>query len=161
MCAALCTVGDTKIHQSELRSNYSNFLEMPPLTVASIAHLLFNIGSVFLSLGLTGLGVLCMVSPGTAATLYGLPSDNIPWVQVAGLRDLGLGLASISLYLFCPSAMRFYTLAILPIPAGDAYLTHVSGGTIDGFLSHSFGIVAIGTLAACAWLDPALKSKID
>ena len=136
---------------------------MPTLSVGSIAHLLFNIGSVCLSLGLSVLGICCMVDPATAATLYGLPSNNIPWVQVAGLRDLGLGLAAIALFLCCPSAMRFYTLAILPIPAGDAYLTHIHGGTLDGLLSHSFGIVAIGTLAACAWLDPALNpiSKMD
>ena len=131
----------------------------PP--IGFIAHLGFNVGCVCLSVGLLGLGVACMFAPEAAAQLYGIPADATgAWVQVAGLRDLGLGCTALALYCAQPSAMRVFAPTLLVIPVGDAALTFRYGSAFDA-LTHLVGTVAIAVLAACAWLDPALKPKLE
>lgn len=98
-----------------------------------------------------------MYDPSAAANLYGISvSSDIAWVQVAGLRDLGLGVASASIYRLEPRAMRVYAPTLLLVPLGDVILT-LKHGTVLGALTHCGGIVAIGILSICAWLNPELS----
>ena len=86
--------------------------------MATVARFLFNLGSMCLSLGLVSLGLVCMVAPGLAAELYGLPVESgraIAWVEVAGLRDLGLGITAFVLYVCEARTMRYFVLSLLPI----------------------------------------------
>ena len=105
-----------------------NFLMAISLSVTGVAHILFHVGSVCLSVGLTALGIMCWFAPSLAAEQYGIEPCRLPsgirseWVQVAGLRDLGLGLATLGLYLYEPRAIRIFVPAITCIPAGDALL---------------------------------------
>ena len=75
----------------------------PPLEGVRGAH---GIGL----LGLLSLGLVCCLSPAFAAEMYGLPlpSPNdamtLAWVRVAGLRDAGLGLAALALFVTQRSA---------------------------------------------------------
>ena len=136
---------------------------MSALGVGSVAHVLFVVGSCCLGVGLTALGIGCMVSPSTAAELYGIPRsvEQAAWVQVAGLRDLALGVAALALFVWERRAMRVYTLILLPLPIGDALLTLHHGGSPVGAATHLAGVCAVGTLAVCAWLDPSLKTKAE
>jgi len=123
------------------------------------ATLLRNLGACIMAFGLCALGVVCTVAPHEAASLYGLPvtnSGNVSWVLVAGLRDIGLGLATLALQLFEPRALRYYVPAILCVPIGDAVLTISQGGTALDAATHGLGTIAVAILAACAWLDQTL-----
>lgn len=127
-----------------------------------MAHLLFHVGIACLVIGLSCLGILSLVVPATAAILFGLPStgDAHAWVQVAGVRDVGLAAAALSLYAFDARCLRVFVPALLLIPVGDAALTITNGGTVEGALTHLFGTICIGVLAACAWLDPGLDMPV-
>lgn len=144
--------------------NFLRILMAISLSVTGVAHILFHVGSVCLSLGLTALGIMCWFAPGLAAEQYGIEPCRLPsgirseWVQVAGLRDLGLGLATLGLYLYEPRAIRIFVPAITCIPAGDALLA-LQHGTATGAAAHVFGIVALSILSASAWLDPSLHQK--
>ena len=155
------------------------------MSLADVAHFLFNLGSACLSMGLIGLGIGCLALPDASAEMYGLPTqEGAPWVMVAGLRDLGLGVAAVALFLLEPRAMRVFVPTLLIIvradsaeltlpalrpadarlpafaqPIGDALLTLKMGGTVVGALTHTGGVVCIGVLAVCAWLDPALSPR--
>ena len=136
------------------------------MEAARAAHLLRKIGAMCLSFGLIGLGVICSISPNDAAKLYGLPtlsdaSAVHAWVQVAGLRDFGLGCATLAISVSYPQALRVYAPTIAIIPIGDAYLTYAFGGSALDAAAHIFGTVAIGILSLCAWLDPALSASSE
>ena len=129
--------------------------------IAALAYYLFHIGAVCLSTGLSCLGALSMAMPSTAAELYGLaaPATNLPaiaWVEIAGMRDLGLGLCAHVLYMMEPRSLRYFCPMLILIPVGDAWLTLKNGGTTLGALTHFGGVVAIGILSLCAWLNPQL-----
>ena len=144
--------------------NFLRILMAISLSLTGVAHILFLVGSVCLSVGLTALGIMCWFAPGLAAEQYGIEPCRLPsgirseWVQVAGLRDLGLGLATLGLYLYEPRAIRIFVPAITCIPAGDALLA-LQHGTATGAAAHVFGIVALSILSASAWLDPSLHQK--
>ena len=78
--------------------------------ITSTAHLLVLIGSNCLAFGLLSLGLVCCLAPALAAEMYGLPlpspndATTLAWVRVAGLRDAGLGLAALALFMTQRSA---------------------------------------------------------
>ena len=130
--------------------------------VAQAATLLRNIGAMCLSFGLCGLGVVCVFAPHDASSLYGLPvkaGGDVSWVLVAGLRDFGLGLATLMLQVFEPSALRVFVPSIICVPLGDAALTILQGGTMLDAAMHGMGTIAVTILAVCAWLDPTLGRR--
>ena len=132
-------------------------------SVQRVAHVLFHIGTCCLVTGLSVLGLLSMRMPSIAAELYGLPvssTEAAAWVKVAGLRDFGLAIAAAAIYGFDARSLRVFVPTLLLIPIGDAVLTFTDGGTVPGALTHLGGVVCIGVLAACAWLDPALDAPV-
>ena len=83
----------------------------------------------------------------------------LAWVRVAGLRDTGLGVATIALLACHRPALRYFVPSILLIPLGDAALTW-SSGTVMGAATHLVGTFAVGVLCVCTWLDPTLSSTV-
>lgn len=134
-------------------------------TSQRVAHFLFLVGSLCLGGGLIGLGVLCLVHPHFAADTYGLPlhaSCATPtrtdegWVIVTGLRDLVLGMSTLALLTLQPGSMRVFTLMLLPLPIGDAFVAHAYGGSATSVATHALGSVAVAVLAGAAWCDSSL-----
>ena len=131
----------------------------PPPVIARAAHILFHIGTCCLMFGLTALGVMSILAPAFAGEMYGVRSSGDgAWVAIAGLRDIGIAACTLAIYMYEPRALRAFCPALLTIPIGDAMLTLKLGGTLLGALTHLGGVVAIGVLTACAWLDPALDA---
>ena len=131
------------------------------MKVAGLARVLFHVGCCCLATGLTALGVLSICAPTVAADLFGLPvpagsAAAASWVQVAGLRDIGLALGVFAVYRYEPRGMRYVGPTILAIPIGDAYLTLANGGTVQGALTHLGGTIAVAILCGCAWLNEEL-----
>ena len=140
---------------------------MTSAQLARVAHVLFHVGTFCLVSGLFSLGIISIEGPELASGLYGLPvktsscagTVSTAWVQVAGLRDVGMAASAFLLYICEPRALRYYVPTLLIVPIGDAYLTLINLGTTEGALTHLGGVFAIGALTACAWLDPALDAK--
>ena len=132
------------------------------MSVAEVAHFLTLLGSNIMGCGLILLGVACCIVPAAAAELYGVPvpaiGSSVAWVQVAGLRDAGLGIATLALAQFNRPALRIFVPAILLIPLGDAALTWSAGGRASDVATHLAGTVAVGVLSICTWCDPALST---
>ena len=140
-----------------------NFLATVParqlMNIAQAAHALRIIGALIMGTGLFALSAICLGRPRFASSMYGLPvgnAGNTDWVLVAGVRDLGLGIATLALQIFEPRALRVFAPAIMIVPAADAALTLARGGSAADAAIHALGTVAIGILSICAWLDPAL-----
>ena len=134
------------------------------MDVSDVAHLLTNVGAICLSVGLMALGVVSMLAPAMASALYGLPTTEAAWVQVAGLRDLGLGGCTLAVYVVEPRVLRVFLIPMLAIPVVDTLLavSHSRESSSDrthAALSHVAGTIAVAILTLCAWLDPALKRK--
>jgi hypothetical protein len=130
-----------------------------------VAHFLFVLGSWCLGGGLIAIGVLCLVHPHFAAEMYGLPlhascatpsRTDEEWVLATGLRDLALGIATLVLLALQPASIRVFTLALLPLPLGDAFLAHTYGGSGTSVATHALGSVAVAVLAGAAWCDSSL-----
>ena len=139
-------------------SGESTSVTMP--TVAELACFLRRLGANIQGLGLIALGLLCMVDPVFASKMYGLPTVHDEWVIVAGIRDAGLGLATLALHYFAPASIRIFAPAIMPIPVGDAAAVFFLGGEPSEAAIHLLGTVAIGVLSVCAWLDPSLDAPL-
>ena len=127
-----------------------------------IAHGLTILGSHILGLGLVLLGLVCFVTPRTAAAAYGLPlapaatSAESAWVLATGARDFGLGVATLSIATYELRAMRSLAPAILLVPFADALIVLSAGGNALDAAAHGFGVVCVAVLAVCAWMDPTL-----
>ena len=135
---------------------------MAPVDIGEAAHFLTLLGSNIMGCGLILLGVACCVAPTAAAEMYGVAAAGSPpaitWVQIAGLRDAGLGIATLALFAINRPALRVFVPAILCIPLGDAALTWSAGGSAIGVATHLAGTVAVGILCVCTWLDPTLSN---
>ena len=131
---------------------------MPP--VPEVASFLRRLGANIQGLGLVALGLCCVVNPVFASSLYGLPTVRNEWVIVAGIRDAGLGLATLALHYFAPASIRIFAPAIMTIPVGDAAVVFLLGGEPREAAVHLLGTVAIGILSVCAWLDPSLDTHL-
>ena len=130
--------------------------------IAAISRFLFHLGTGCLVFGLSVLGILSVALPLVASEMYGLPASDpsaTAWVSVAGLRDLGLAMAALALYLYEPRSLRAFVPTLLLIPIGDAILTLRLGGTVIGALTHLGGVFAISVLTACAFLNPDLDAR--
>jgi len=90
--------------------------------------------------------------------MYGLPiSDTAKgWMAATGLRDGGLGVTAIALFLLDRPALRIFVPTLLVVPLGDAVVTLQFGGSAIGAATHCLGAVAILLLAIFAWLDSTL-----
>lgn len=131
--------------------------------MVDIAHLLTVTGSIIMGCGLTALGLCCLVAPGFAAEAYGIPigpQDAVArsWVEVAGVRDFGLGVATLAVFFTAPRAMRTYAPSLMLIAGGDALVTYRSGGSFVGVATHLGGTACIAVLTVAAWLDAQLDA---
>ena len=134
---------------------------MPSMTVPEVAHFLRVLGANIMGLGLLALGCACLVNPIAASVMYGLPvTEDTRWVVVAGIRDAGLGAATLALHHQIPSSIRIFAPAIMGIPLADAAATFLLGGTVAEAAVHVVGTVCIGVLSLCAWLDPSLNEPM-
>ena len=129
----------------------------PPKTLADVAHLLRVLGANIMGFGLLALGLMCLVNPQAASVMYGLPAkEDVRWVVVAGIRDAGLGVVTLTLHNKLPVSIRILAPAMAGIPCADAAATFFQGGTAAEAAVHVAGTVCIGILSLCAWLDPTL-----
>ena len=137
------------------------------MDTASLAHLLYVVGSMCLGVGLCVLGVLCFFLPHTAAEMYGLPlqaecsapaRQDEAWVLATGFRDLFLGIITLALYLTQPQAMRVYTSCLVPLPLADALLALAYQAEPLAVATHLGGTFGVLVLAIAARCDPALDS---
>lgn len=152
-------VSATPHRSRRLRRRKHHSVQTMP-TVAELACFLRRLGANIQGLGLIALGLLCMVDPVFASKMYGLPTVHDEWVIVAGIRDAGLGLATLALHYFAPASIRIFAPAIMPIPVGDAAAVFFLGGEPSEAAIHLLGTVAIGVLSVCAWLDPSLDAPL-
>mmetsp|Transcript_148321 Transcript_148321/g.476286 ORF Transcript_148321/g.476286 Transcript_148321/m.476286 type:complete len:177 (-) Transcript_148321:94-624(-) len=126
--------------------------------IAWLAHLVRLLGTACLGFGLLGLGAASIVNPVMASAMFGLPvTTDLVWVQVAGVRDIALGLGTLAIWMFYRPALRIFTPVTLVVAAGDAVITMQSGGVFPSPFNHLFGVVGISVLSVAAWLDPTLK----
>jgi len=98
------------------------------------------------------LGGLCLLAPTSAASFYGLESDDpsaLFYVRAIGLRD-----AALALYLFglalagLRRALAVVALGTLIIPAGDMALLAISGaGEPVHYLLHAASFLCFAVLA--------------
>jgi hypothetical protein len=129
-------------------------------TISVASHFLVQLGSVVMAIGLIGLSIVCTVAPNTASEMYGLSlQDTSGWLAATGLRDFGLGVSTIALFVFDRPALRIFVPSLLIIPIGDAAITLLWGGSALGAATHLLGAVAILLLAVFTWLDPALDRR--
>ncbi|CAE7860709.1 Cdc16, partial [Symbiodinium microadriaticum] len=114
-----------------------------------------------LGIGLVGLGAGCLADPVSSSKMYGMPleasSPALSWVKVAGVRDICLGVGTLALFFFQPSALRVFAPATLVVAASDAALT--IGGPFPAPFNHLMGVVGIGILSVAAWFDPTLTTE--
>ena len=123
----------------------------------TLATVLRKVGANIMGTGLVVLGVLCVMAPSTASAMYGLPAKREnPWVIVAGIRDFGLGIATLMLNYYEPRSLRVFVPSVLLVAVGDAMLTITQGGTVPEAGAHIGGSVAIIILTIVAWLDRTL-----
>ena len=134
---------------------------MLPTTVAEAARILRVLGANIMGVGLLALGAACLFDPAAASVMYGLPATErhgLRWVVVAGIRDAGLGVATLALQHFSPASIRILAPAVMGIPLADAAATFLLGGTAAEAAVHVVGTICIGILSLCAWLDPTLDA---
>lgn len=133
---------------------------LPPKAV----DFLCSLGACVLGSGLVAMGSMCYVAPSVASDVYGLPifpngqpaflkSDAPPnaeaWVMATGLRDLSLGVATLSIQIFRRDALLFLVPSVLLVPLGDACITYASlagEGRLAATAPHCFGSACVGAL---------------
>ncbi len=107
-----------------------------------------------MALSLIGLGAVAMASPKNASKLFGIPSDS-PWVVVAGVRDIALGLMLAIVVAHGPRVLiGEVCLATLVVPLTDSWLARKAGSTQASLLhiGSAFGIAILGAiLIFTAW----------
>lgn len=111
---------------------------------------LARLGSAGLAVGLLGLGVGALVLPEWSAQTYGVPAEQVTWVQATGLRDLVMGLILLAL-LPNPAALRRIVPLVIVLPLGDVALVLLSGQPLSATAPHAAGVLAIGILTALLW----------
>mmetsp|Transcript_38945 Transcript_38945/g.72430 ORF Transcript_38945/g.72430 Transcript_38945/m.72430 type:complete len:145 (-) Transcript_38945:327-761(-) len=123
-----------------------------------LTHTTFQLASCCLGFGLIGLGLGCFIDPATSSKMYGIPLDPedpaLRWVKVAGARDASLGIGTLALFIYQPSALRVFAPATLLVAACDAAMT--LSGPFPAPFNHLIGVVGIGILSLAAWMDPLL-----
>ena len=134
------------------------------LDIGSVARFLRILGSYILGLGLLGLGVACFIDPVEAAVMYfgekhrgSSGGDSVKWVEVTGLRDAGLGLATLVLARYSPASIKVLAPCLFLIPVGDAIITYRHDGDALNVVIHCLGSICILILSMCAALDPTLQ----
>lgn len=85
-------------------------------------------------LGILVIGTLYLVTPRGMAANFGLPSvpepQGTPWLRVKGIRDSATGVAAFVLLLTAsPHTIALALVAFCIIPAGDALIIVLSGGS--------------------------------
>jgi hypothetical protein len=125
-----------------------------------LTHFLVVLGTCIMGSALLGLGVLCMLAPGVAGELYGLPGLDKFYVIALGFRDLGLGSATLAIFAIRPSSLRVFVPATVFVAVLDSAITLRFGDDPLGALPHVVGIFAILALAVFTWQDVSLdKAK--
>ena len=111
---------------------------------------LARLGAAGLAAGLLGLGVGAMALPEWSAQTYGVPTDQVTWVQATGLRDLVLGLVILAL-LRRPAALRRILPLVIVLPLGDVVLVLLAGKGLAATAPHAAGVLALAVLTALVW----------
>jgi hypothetical protein len=99
------------------------------------------LASTALGLMVTGVGIVLLLAPDTAAMLYGLPTAANPvWQHVAGTRELSAGFLLLALVASRQDrALGYAMLALSPIPLGD-FILAVQHGAGLWSLQHAPGV---------------------
>ena len=106
-----------------------------------------------LALGISLVGLLALFAPATGSTMFGIPttaSESLPWIRLAGIRDIALGLV-----LFTMMAQKegrtagILILLLLVVPIADLTTVFSRTGLSYHMFIHASGalfMVVIGVL---------------
>ena len=105
-----------------------------------------------LALGIFVVGLLAMLAPAAGSVMFGMPAatDALPWIRLAGIRDIALGLV-----LFATIALKegrttgILILLVIVVPIADVTTVFLRAGFSYHILIHGAAIVymaALGTL---------------
>ena len=129
----------------------------------AVSHAVSSMGTCLFSAGRIVLGIMCFVSPGSAANTFGLPAAP-GWSQAMGVHDCTIGIATLVLHLSHRSALRAWLPLCMLIPMGDAYVVATFGdgqGVRSGpFMMHIAAAALVLFLAVCVHLDPLIMPRM-
>jgi hypothetical protein len=105
------------------------------------------------ALALIVIGVLAIIAPISASMMFGVPAttaEAVPWVRLAGIRDIALGLIFCAITALKQSrATGILMLLTAVVPATDAATVFLQNGLSYGVFIHGSSIVfmlIVGTL---------------
>jgi Domain of unknown function (DUF4267) len=97
------------------------------------------------ALGLTLIGLFAIVAPQTASGMFGRPvtvADALPWVRLAGVRDIALGLVFFALMALKEGRTAgILVLLTLVVPMTDATTVFMRTGLGYQALAHAAAIL--------------------
>lgn len=106
--------------------------------------------SAMFAAGIVAIGLLAVLEPLHASNAFGIPvkaADAVPWICIAGVRDIALGVVLGALLLFRERrAAGLLILLAIVIPVGDACAVLFARGVCYQIFIHGTGIIFTAVL---------------
>jgi hypothetical protein len=103
-----------------------------------------------LALGILLVGLLAAVAPLTGSVMFGLPVnavETIPWVRIAGMRDIALGLILTAMLILKERrTVGILILLAVVIPVSDGIIVFSATGLSYHIIIHSGGAIFMAVL---------------
>lgn len=143
-------LGSGTNNEKKLEKDHSkNLRELPP--VIRFKQKVSFWGTMFIGVGLIGLGILTFVAPEMSSKNYGIPTSESGngWVMACGVRDLVFG---FFLILISADRLRLPIVLglLLMIPIGDVLFSTFYGNSVSSTFIHFGGTLVIAFVMVCS-----------
>ena len=125
----------------------------------ALANATSGAGSAILAVSFIGYGIRCFTSPAPVSASYGFGAASDGWMAAIGVRNIALGVQTLTLICSHRSALRVFVPGLALVPIGDYYVVATYGNGVSAF-TFLCAACCIVLVALAIHFDPLLKGRM-